>query len=664
MATRDNEGRPTGPRLDPAQLEWQQDTPVSRTFDDIYFNRDGGSAETEHVFLAGNDLPERWTALDNKAQFTLAETGFGTGLNFLCARKLWLDSAPAQARLHYISCEKYPLSSQDLARALAGWTEFSAGAEQLLDAWPLPCRGVYRLSFDEGRITLTLLFGDAIDMLSEYNASVDAWFLDGFAPSRNPQMWNDDLYRQIAGHSHPGTSFATFTAAGQVRRGLEAAGFAIEKRPGFGRKREMLSGRMQQPGPVLPTCRPWQRRPEFRAPQREAIIIGAGLAGACTAYALARRGWRVRVLERHAAPAQEGSGNPQGALFMKLPAIPTRQSELHLAGFHYTCALLKRLLPEHGELGELCGLLSLALDAKEQQRQQTLIDSATYPDELVHAVTQQQASKLAGLPLSAGGLYYPDAGWVAPAHLCRLLLDHPAIECHFDTTVETLDHDPDRDQWLINGEQFMAPVVVVCTAGEASRLDPLKQLPLKPIRGQTTQAAAPQTLPPLKRVVCGEGYVSPPLDNQYCFGASFNLHDRSLSVKPEEQQANLELLTRAIPTLAESLANGELGGRVAFRATTPDYLPLVGAVSDTDWVLQRFGKLRDDANWRFPELMQHQPGLFVNTGHGAKGLISCPISGELIAALVDQGPLPVSQPVYEALNPVRFLIKNLIRRAI
>ncbi|MBV1789379.1 bifunctional tRNA (5-methylaminomethyl-2-thiouridine)(34)-methyltransferase MnmD/FAD-dependent 5-carboxymethylaminomethyl-2-thiouridine(34) oxidoreductase MnmC [Marinobacterium sp. D7] len=652
-------------KLTPAELSWQDNTPVSVQFDDIYFNKAGGLAETEYVFLAANQLDTRWRELAPGSRFTLAETGFGTGLNFLCARRLWLAQAPESARLHYISCEKHPLLPEDLAQALAQWPELESGARQLLTCWPAPLRGFYTLVFDGGRILLTLAFGDAAEMLAELDGQVDAWFLDGFAPARNPGMWSPELFQQIAAHSHIGTTFATFTAAGLVRRGLAEVGFAVSKLPGFGRKREMLNGRFESTPDAAPQRQPWLARPSPLAnTERHAIVVGAGIAGCSAAAALARRGWRVDLLERNAAPALEGSGNPQGALFIKLATRPTRQSELHVAGLHYSAALIRRLADQQPELGDICGVLSLALSDKEARHQQQLADSGIYPEQLARQVTQQQACELAGLELSAGGLYFPEAGWASPPLLCQRLLADSTIRCHFDTPVQSLHYNAESAHWEINGGAHCAPVVIVCSAAEANRLEPLASLPLKPIRGQTTQTEQPEHPAPLKRVVCGEGYISPALDGRYCFGASFKLHDLALDIRAEEHQANLDLLERAIPELARALDITKAEGRVAYRATTPDYLPIVGPVPEFDWVEQRFARLRQDSKWRFEPGMRHLPGLYVNAGHGSKGLVSCPISAEFIAALVDNAPLPLPRRVADALNPVRFVIKNLIRRTI
>lgn len=649
--------------LQQADLEWQDGVPSSTLFEDIYFNRAGGIAETRHVFLDANALEQRFSEASG-APFVVAETGFGTGLNFLCCRALWLQQAPAEQQLHYISCEKYPLSAADLRQALSNFSEFSDGAKQLLKSYPQPVAGAYTLVFDAGRILLTLLFGDALETLPRLDARVDTWFLDGFAPARNPELWNERLFSEIARLSRPGSTFATFTAAGVVRRGLQEVGFEVIKRPGFGRKREMLSGRMTlAPFDATPADTPiWFQRPAAAITDEPIVVIGAGIAGASTAYALASQGYRVIVLERHAAPAMEGSGNPQGALYAKLPASPTLHSHFHLSGLIHTSALLATLREEHPELGQCCGVLQLALTDKEAERQQQVIEQAAYPNSLVRAVDAATASELAGITTGEGGLFFPTAGWIAPARLCELLLSHPNIECHYNTPVETLERRSGR--WHLGNSGFSSEQVVVCCASQAVRFDPLSQLPLKPIRGQTSQASAPAGLPPLKTVVCGEGYISPPLNGEYCFGASFVLHDSNDQVRQEEHQHNLDILQRALPKLGQALQQQSLEGKVAFRCSTPDYLPLAGAVADHDAFIETYAKLRDDARWPFTARPPLQRGLFVNVGHGSKGLLSGPICGQLIAALISGAPLPLAADQVRILNPARFMVKNLIRKTL
>ncbi|MCL4801752.1 MAG: tRNA (5-methylaminomethyl-2-thiouridine)(34)-methyltransferase MnmD, partial [Burkholderiales bacterium] len=307
-------------------LDWQDGQPYSRRFGDVYFSRESGLGETRHVFLEGNRLPERWARLARGARFAIGETGFGTGLNFCAAWALWARSAPADAILHYVSVERYPLARADLARALGAWPELVAHAEALLAQYGVLAPGWHRFHFAGGRVMLTLAVGDAAERLGELAGRCDAWFLDGFAPARNPDIWSDAVLAAIAAHSFAGATLATYPCAGAVRRGLESAGFRTEKRPGFGRKRAMLAGALERSAPA-------------RAPlpgSRGAVVIGGGLAGAASAWSLARRGWRVTLLERRAALAEEASGNPQGVLYARLAARASPLGELVLSGYQHS----------------------------------------------------------------------------------------------------------------------------------------------------------------------------------------------------------------------------------------------------------------------------------------------------------------------------------------
>lgn len=222
-------------------LAWKDGLPYSSKFQDVYFSSDNGLLETEYVFLQGNDLQMRWQQSD-LAQFTIMETGFGTGLNFLCAAQLWLAHAPQHAVLHFVSVEKYPLSLADLTAALALWPQLTALSTPLLNQYPALMHK-QTISLYEHRVQLTVHIGDATAQLAHINNVADAWFLDGFAPAKNPDMWQADLFHEMAAHAHSDTTFATFTSAGDVRRALISAGFQVSKRTGFGKKREMLYGK-------------------------------------------------------------------------------------------------------------------------------------------------------------------------------------------------------------------------------------------------------------------------------------------------------------------------------------------------------------------------------------------------------------------------------------
>lgn len=222
-------------------LEWHKSLPYSTQFQDIYFSSDDGLAETDYVFLQSNDLINRWKNLTNQ-NFNIIETGFGTGLNFLCVCEKWLSIAPKNATLHFISVEKYPLSLPDITKALHAWPTLTLFSQTFLAQYANAITNNHAVNLFDNRVKLSLLIGDASECLSQISTPADAWFLDGFAPAKNPDMWSETLFMQMARLSIDTTTFATFTSAGVVKRGLTQAGFSVRKKSGFGKKREMLFG--------------------------------------------------------------------------------------------------------------------------------------------------------------------------------------------------------------------------------------------------------------------------------------------------------------------------------------------------------------------------------------------------------------------------------------
>ena len=645
-----------------AQLDWDEHgQPLSRQFGDVYFSRASGLEETRHVFLRHNRIAERCAALADDGRLVIGETGFGTGLNFLCAWQAFAEHAPAGARLHFVSVEKYPLDGEDLRRALALWPELAVFSTPLLEQYAGIQPGFQRLLFDGGRVLLTLLVGDALECLPQLDAQVDAWFLDGFAPAKNPQMWTPELFTQLARLSAPGASLATFTCAGTVRRGLIEAGFRMEKVKGFGHKREMLAGLYE--GQPAAAGKPWFARPP-RPAERRALIIGAGLAGCASAASLAARGWQVTLLERHGEVAEEGSGNPQGVLYLKLSAHGTPLSRLLLAGFGYTRRLLERL--ERGVDWDACGVLQLAFDAKEAERQAQL--AAAFPPGLLQPLTQAEAEQRAGIALPSGGLFYPEAGWAHPPALCRLLARHPNIRLL--THREALSIRRADGEWQALGADdgllAAAPILVLANATDAAAFAPTHHLPLKRIRGQITRVPATPASRALRTVLCAEGYVAPPRGDEHTVGASFDLHNRQQGVTTEEHIGNLNRLREISADLAERLETDRLDpaslhGRAAYRCTSPDYLPLVGPLADPLAFAERYAVLARDARQVPDAPCPWLDGLYVNLAHGSRGVVTAPLCGELLAAWLENEPLPLPLAVAEACHPNRFPLRQLVR---
>ena len=655
------------PVLPHAQLDWDdQGRPYSRVFDDVYFSDKSGLDETRYVFIEQNRLAERFAALPKGGRLVIGETGFGTGLNFLCAWQVFEQHAAAGARLHFVSVEKYPLSPADLQRALALWPELKVFADQLLEQYVAIHQGFQRLTLDHGRVTLTLLIGDALEQLPQLDARIDAWFLDGFAPAKNPDMWTAELFAELARLAAPGASISTFTSTGWVRRLLNAAGFKMKRTPGIGHKWEILRGEFlgwprETPAPALD--KPWFARPAPLSGERQALVIGAGLAGCASAASLAARGWQVTLLERHDAIAREASGNPQGVLYLKLSAHGTALSQMIVSGFGYTRRLLEHL--QRGRDWDDCGVLQLAFNAKEAERQAQL--AAAFPADLLHLLDQSEAQAVAGIGLAQGGLFYPEGGWVHPPALCQWQAAHPQIQLL--THHDALELRKVEGRWQAwDGERLLAdaPVVVLAGAAEIQRFPESAELPLKRIRGQITRLAQTPQSRALSTVVCAEGYVAPARLGEHTLGASFDFKSDDLTPTTAEHLGNLAMLEEISHDLverlqADKLAPESLQGRAAFRCTSPDYLPIVGPLADTQAFTQAYAALGKDARQVPDVACPWLDGLYVNSGHGSRGLITAPLSAELLAAWLDNEPLPLPRSVAEACHPNRFALRRLIR---
>ena len=650
-----------------AQIDWDdQGRPHSRVFDDVYFSDKSGLEETRYVFIEQNALRERFAALPVNGQLVIGETGFGTGLNFLCAWQLFEQTAHPDARLHFISVEKYPLTRDDLQRALALWPELATWSEQLLAAYFAIHPGFQHVSLANGRVTLTLLIGDVLEQLPQLDARVDAWFLDGFAPAKNPEMWTPQLFAQLARLAAPGSTISTFTSTGWVRRALNDAGFKMRRTPGIGHKWEILRGSfIGLPEHVLtpPESKPWYARPPQIEGERRALVIGGGLSGCASANSLAKRGWHVCLLERHERLAKEASGNPQGVLYMKLSAHGTTLSQLIVSGFGYTRRLLEQL--QRGRDWDECGVLQLGFNAKEAERQAQL--AAAFPPALVHLLDQPQAQALAGVELAHGGLFYPEGGWVHPPALCQFQALHPNIQVL--THHDVLQLQQVDGQWqAIQGDQVVAsaPVVILAGAAEVKRFPAASGLPLKRIRGQITQLVETQASAALKTVVCAEGYIAPGRLGEHTLGASFDFNNEDLTTTPAGHQGNLDLLQEISPALAQQLGQEQLDpetlrGWAAFRCTSPDYLPIVGPLSEPEAFAQAYAVLRKDARQVPSTECPWLHGLYVNSGHGSRGLITAPLSGEILAAWINNDPMPVPRAIAEACHPNRFALRTLIK---
>ena len=619
--------------LQPATLTRDPDgTPWSPDYGDVYHSAAGGPAQACAVFIAGNGLPERW---QGRERFVILETGFGLGLNFLATWATWQADPQAPARLHFLSVEKHPFSADDLASAHAAWPEFAALSAELYAHWPPLLPGVHRLTLAGGKLILTLVFGDACSTLKKIDAKVDAFYLDGFSPAKNPELWSPPLFKALARLAAPAATLATWSVAAAVRQGLSAVEFDLEKRPGFGSKRDMLVGRYRSQKPLRHTP-PSERR---------AIVLGAGIAGCLAAERLAARGWQVTVLEAGDGPGSGASGNLAGVV-RPHPSIDDNPiARLTRAGFLAALQTLRRLGP--AVRWAACGTLHLAVDAEQEAMQQRTVAALGFPENHLQFLDAAAVSRRLDRPQAFGGWYFPEAGWVQPPSLCRAALaaGGPAITLHTQTPVARVEHQAGQWRAIDSTGQWLAeaPVMIVAAGHEATRLAQLAWLPQRAARGQVSHLEAAR-LPPLAHVVSGHGYVTPAVDGLCCIGATHKLDDPGTEERVADHAKNLERIATLLPGLLDGIAPESLHGRVGFRPVSPDRLPMVGPVPTGA-----------------PPSGRHLPmhaGLWCVQGFGARGIVWSALMAELLACQIEGEPLPLEHDLVQAVAPGRFLLRR------
>ncbi|HEX2651686.1 MAG TPA: bifunctional tRNA (5-methylaminomethyl-2-thiouridine)(34)-methyltransferase MnmD/FAD-dependent 5-carboxymethylaminomethyl-2-thiouridine(34) oxidoreductase MnmC [Burkholderiales bacterium] len=577
--------------LVPARLEFAADgTPYSAAFGDVYHSAAGGVAQARHVFLGGNALPGRWRG---RRTFTILETGFGLGLNFLTTLQAWREDTARCDRLHFVSVEKHPFSVADLSSVLAKHPELEP--QPLLDAWPMLTPGMHRLELEQGRVVLTLLFED-ITAIRELGLSVDAFYLDGFAPDRNPDMWSPALMRALSRLATPGATAATWSVAASVRAALERTGFVVEKRKGFGNKKEMLLA--TQGGKESPST----KGPE----EKSAIVVGAGIAGAAASERLTSRGWRVTVIERHPKPAMEASGNPVGIFHPVVSPDDSVFARITRASFLY---LLQRATKLSSLRWSQCGVVQLPRDEDERRSQWKAIDVLAFPQDYV---SYDQ------------GLLFPKAGWVSPTSLVDCLLKGADLVLGR----EVVSIEQTEGNWTAkdgDGKAIAsAPVMILANSSEAARLAPQKAIRLRRVRGQISLIPA---IPGLDKVLIRGGFAIPGVDGVSAIGASFDIDDEDPEVRADSHAGNLERLEQLLPGTSKGLDCTAMQGRVAFRSVVPDRLPVIGPLG---------------------------PDLYGAYAYGSRGLIWAGLGGELLASLICGEPLPLEKKLVAALAPGRF----------
>lgn len=616
------------PRIEPATAQFdERGTPYSARYADVYHSAQSGPGQSRHVFLAGNQLPERWRG---RQRFVVLETGFGLGLNFLVTWRAWREDLSRPGRLHYVAVERHPFERDGLERLHAAFPELDDLARQLRSAWPMLVPGMHRIEFESGRLVLDLVFDDAERALLRIEARADAFFLDGFAPSRNPAMWSRAVLRRLPALAARDATLATYTVAGRVVDELSSAGFQVERSQGFAGKRQMLSGRLR---PALGAA-----ARGLTGNDRRAMVIGAGFAGAFLAYRMSRRGWQVTLVDAAQGPAAGASGLPGAAFHPHVSVDDARLSRLTRTGFLSLLRDLNRVgVP--GARPPVHGLIQLAGNPAREAVMADVIRNSGFPDDYLRWLDRSEAARHLGWRPVTGGWWYPGGGWLAGSGLVTTLLEcSPGIHTRFGRTVSGVRRI--GAEWaLIDAAGAVigtAPWVVLANACDGGRLAGYASL-MRRIRGRLTQITA-QAIGELGAVVTGPVMLIPEAPGRVIIGATYQVDaaDDGGSDSGADRE-NLERMAAMFPGMGEHVSPDALSGHSASRCTFPDRMPAFGRVP----LPQGDGTIDGSG------------GVFAAFGLGSRGLTLAGLGAELLVSQMDGDPLPIETDLVAAMDPLR-----------
>ncbi|MGY4677140.1 bifunctional tRNA (5-methylaminomethyl-2-thiouridine)(34)-methyltransferase MnmD/FAD-dependent 5-carboxymethylaminomethyl-2-thiouridine(34) oxidoreductase MnmC [Pasteurella sp. P03HT] len=652
----------------------QENTPVSVQFDDVYFSNQDGLAESRYIFQEGNQLWQRWQDFTD-SHFVIAETGFGTGLNFFAVTTLFREfrqqypNSPLQ-RLFFLSFEKYPIPLEALKSAHHAYPEFADLSQQLHQYWLEPIEGCYRFHFAE--TTLDLWFGDIADnlpQLGDYMTNqIDAWFLDGFAPSKNPQMWNDALYQQMYRYTKPQGTFATFTAASAVRKGLENAGFTVNKRKGYGKKRECLQGIKPNTDEKM-IYTPWYLpQPAQFEQQADVAIIGGGIASLFSALSLLERQAKVTLYCEDEAVALNASGNKQGAFYPQLSDDDLINIRFYIHAFAYGQQRLQQAIQRGIDFEyECCGVALCGYDQKSAGKLNKISDYQ-WQESLYQSLSQSELSEKVGLPLSCAGGFIPQGAWLSPRQFVQNMfayLEQQGLVIKTRQKVTALEQQ--ATQWLIQNEQgktFTHQIVILANGHQITEFPQTRDLPAYSVRGQVSEIPTSQNLQKLKAVVCYDGYLTPMAKSHtHCIGASHIRDNSERHFSVTEQVENQQKIQHNLHVewVNEVDTSGNQA-RVGIRCALRDRVPMVGNVPDFNQQREDYCNLYNLRRRKHPiKRAANFDNLFLIGALGSRGLTSAALLAECLSSLIYREPLPLAQDIVHQLSANRSWIRKWLK---
>lgn len=628
--------------LKPPEIEIEDFKSIFSTkYKDFYFQDEHGIEESNYVFLQGNNLPQNW---QNKEQFIIAETGFGTGLNFINTWKSWKKHRKPNQHLDFFSCELYPLSKEQLRSIYSGFNDLKDFSDSLISNLPEDSfSGFHRIHFEQENVTLTLFYGAAHLAFSEINFKVDAWYLDGFDPSRNPKMWSEELFTLISQKSKPNATLATFTVARKIKDRLQKVGFEISKRKGFGKKREMLTARIESPIPASKIKQPWFIQKKTQDNKKGIAIIGAGIAGLTLADKLRSRGQKVVLIDQHDKPMSGASGNPQAIVMPYLTSSPSIESKLYMSAFQFAQNYY------HNDEFHSDGILKLANTTVEKQWQQSLIENLSWPESFI---TQTQE-----------GLEIKEAGWLDTELLCNRLMKK-GIEYSQMKIKQVIPTNTGYRLVSEDRDDINCSILILANGIHSMKLLPKFELPLSVINGQISFANLPESLF-RKEVVLGKGYIMPELNGIHSIGASYEpiVKDKYFqSAQPSKDHWQKQLKhwenTKYHESLKAIAPNGQRAGQ---RVVTPDHIPMCGGLVEPNQFKIEYQDIKHGRHWKQYPVPNSQNGLYLFTGLGSRGFTSAPLLAEHLASQILGQMSPLDLSLQKSINPNRFMYKNLLK---
>ncbi len=665
------------PVLSPAKICWRDNTPYSLDFGDYYYSKKNGVEESDYVFIQGNKLLERWQQFEDEhlSRFSIFETGFGSGLNFLLTAEHWLDFKREHKpehlnKLSYTSVEIHPLQLDDLIKIIRNWSVEFTYTNQLITYYPPAIKGIYH--FDFGRIELKLILmplDQALSIIEPKGRPLfDCLFLDGFTPSRNKSMWESALLRRLSYFCKQDSTFSTFTAASRVRKDLIHSGYTIKKVKGFGSKREMLTGVLSHSNiPTYKSKYPWFETKHTTSITEPIIIIGAGIAGCATAHALAKENIQSIIIDSEASIGGTIADFNYSSFSPYISADFNPVSQFYWAAY----SLLQHYLFQHDDvIHDFCGVF---LTANNQERFTAL--NAAYQllkrsGLEIEWIKKDQTLTTTGIEINHPGLFVKQAGWLNLRSMCKSLINSPLISTQLATQV--LNIKKHHNHWQVESTNgiFEGSHVIFCTGANSNLLDDYKLCRLDKIKGQVTTIQSPEKLGNLKTIINNGHYLIPAHQSKELITGS-NYDRSNLATNCATIEADIKNLTalkglsedidNIIKTETQLLSNLETSNSSkGIRLSSRDHLPLIGPIPDMSFYQKHYpeyiktGRLKGCPNPKYFD------GLFINTAHGSRGITASLLAGEIIASLLADKQLPLPTQLFHSVHPARFFVRDCI----